>query len=83
MGSVRDCPTHERDGYSFPQERTQQPTRVPLGNGNKLLAISQFTQCATFGLAMGPLRSPFEPPFKSPCRAVAPLHRAPPSRTPA
>ena len=32
---------------------------------------SQFTQCATFGLARGPLRSPFEPPFKSPHAAPA------------
>ena len=37
---------------------------------------SQFTQCATFGLAMGLLRSPFELPSKSPCRAVALLRRA-------
>ena len=30
---------------------------------------------------MGPLRSPFEPPSKSPCRAVAMLRLAPPSHT--
>ena len=45
--------------------------------------LSQFTQCATLGLARGWLRSPFEPPSTSPCRAVAMLHLAPPSRTPA
>ena len=60
---------------------TASPARHLICTG--VFSVSQSTQCATLGLAMGPLRSPFEPPSTSPCRAVARLRRAPPSHTPA
>ena len=43
---------------------------------------SQYTQCATLGLAMGRCTPPSNPPATSQrCRAVAPRRLAPPSRT--
>ena len=73
--------TSERWPGSFYQCRQTLSSPRPTQPG--VLAVSQSTQCATLGLARGPLRSPFEPPSTSPCRAVALLRIAPPSHTPA
>ena len=72
-----------RPGLPAPSPRPSGPRKRSSPNAPRSLLSKPVYPMCYIGPGDGALRSPFEPPSKSPCRAVALLRLAPPSHTPA